>query len=82
MTYADFYFVLRESEQQAANPSLSPSVRENAAKLILSVQLYMAEMGLTREKLAELAKGNGSFVLTPRNRQYTNSPKKMSAVTP
>jgi hypothetical protein len=82
MTYADFYLVLRESEQYAADPRLSLNARQAATKQILSIQMRIAEMGLTREKLAELAKGNGSFVLTPRNRQYSRPPKSLSAAAP
>lgn len=79
MTYADCYFVLRESEQHAADLKSSPSARQAATERILSVQKRVAEMGLTREKLAELAKGNGSFELRPGKRQYSRPPKRGSA---
>lgn len=78
MTYADFYFVLCESEHHAADPRRSLSTRLVATKRILGIQTRMVEMGLTREKLAELAKGNGSFELKPGKRQYNRPLKRVS----
>ena len=79
MRYTDFYQVLRELEQGAGDPNRSEAARLHMVHLLTRAHARMTEMGLTREKLADLAKGNDSFVLKPGKRQSSRPVREQSA---